>query len=185
MPMREVLCRHAFSLLRNHADAEDLVQETLFKAYLGFHSFQTGTNLKAWLTRILLNTYFSSHSSMKRRPPTIPVDFLSDYLVTHAGGCGAEAEGRSAEDQWLACLPDEEIAAAMAALPEPFRLVVYLHDVEGRRTPEISHLLGCPSGTVTSRLHRGRRRLRGLLCTSDSASATTSSVVEAQVSPPW
>jgi RNA polymerase sigma-70 factor (ECF subfamily) len=153
VPLLEPLYRQALGMTRNHADAEDLLQETMVKAYVGFHSFRPGSNLDAWLYRILINTYINSYRRKQRWP--------TEQLAVHARHTSAGF--RSAEDQALARMPDAEVKAAMEALPEKFRMTVYYADIEGLRYKQIAELMGIPHGTVMSRLHRGRRQLRGLL----------------------
>jgi RNA polymerase sigma-70 factor (ECF subfamily) len=145
----------------NHADAQDLVQDTMVKAYANFHSFRSGTNVTAWLYRILTNTYITGYRRRRGHPTQYSTEQMTDRLMTHPH-C-AWMKTLSAEDQALAALPDTEIKAAMLAVPEKFRAVVYYADVEGFRCEEIAHIMDIPKGTVRSRLSRGRRRLRGLL----------------------
>jgi RNA polymerase sigma-70 factor, ECF subfamily len=163
VPLRETLCRHAFSLCRNYSDAEDLVQETMLKAYLAFHSFWSGTNLRAWLLRIVTNGYINHYRKARRHPMLYSTEEMTDEHLAQVSARRTAAVLRSAEEQWLDSLPDHGIEAAMRALPVQFREVVYYRDVEGLRHREIAALMNIPCGTVVSRLHRGRRRLRGLL----------------------
>jgi RNA polymerase sigma-70 factor (ECF subfamily) len=163
VPLRDWLYRHAIRLSRNHADAEDLVQETVMKAYVHFNSFRSGTNLNAWLLRILTNTFINGYRKKRRQPAQYSTEQLTDQYLTEANGRSAASEIRSAEDHALDLLPDNDIKAAMLALPDIFREVVYYADVEGFRYQEIATLANIPHGTVMSRLHRGRRRLRLLL----------------------
>jgi RNA polymerase sigma-70 factor, ECF subfamily len=163
VPMRDLLYRHAFRMSRNHADAEDLVQETVMKAYAHFDSFRSGTNVKAWLLRILTNTYINSYRKKRRQPLQYSTEDLTDQYLTEANARSAASVLRSAEDHALDLLPDNDIKAAMQALPGQFRDVVYYADVEGFRYNEIATLMNTPRGTVMSRLHRGRRQLRILL----------------------
>jgi RNA polymerase sigma-70 factor, ECF subfamily len=163
VPLRELLYRHAFRMSHNHADAEDLVQETVMKAYAHFDSFRSGTNLKAWLLRILTNTYINSYRKKRRQPMQYSAEDLTDQYLTEANARSAASELRSAEDHALDLLPDNDIKAAMKALPGQFREVVYYADVEGFRYKEIAALTNVPHGTVMSRLHRGRKQLRMLL----------------------
>ena len=163
VPLRDLLYRHAFRMSRNHADAEDLVQETVMRAYAGFDSFRSGTNLKAWLLRILTNTYINSYRKKRRQPMQYSTEDVTDQYLTEANARSAASELRSAEDHALDLLPDTDIKAAMQALPSQFREVVYYADVEGLRYKEIAALTNTPQGTVMSRLHRGRQRLRTLL----------------------
>ncbi|WP_458319829.1 sigma-70 family RNA polymerase sigma factor [Mycolicibacterium brisbanense] len=158
-PLRHTLYRRAMSLCRNHADAEDLVQETMIKAYSGFHTFTPGTNLKAWLSRIMTNTHISGYRRSQRQPISYSMEGLSDEeLVNHAQRSGVGPV--SAEDEALAALPHTEINAALQALPRQFRAVVYYADVEGMPHRDIADIMGTPRGTVMSRLARGRQHLR-------------------------
>src|SRR5436305_3636725 len=146
----------ALRMTRNPADAEDLVQETYLKAYRAFGTFQQGTNLKAWLYRILTNTFINSYRSKKRRPDESELDEVEDlYLYRRLGGLEAAAAGRSAEEEVLDSITDDEVKRAIESLPEQFRLAVLLADVEGFSYKEIAEILGVPIGTVMSRLHRG------------------------------
>jgi RNA polymerase sigma-70 factor (ECF subfamily) len=163
VPMRDLLYRHAFRMSRNHADAEDLVQETVMRAYAHFDSFRSGTNVKAWLLRILTNTYINSYRKKRRQRLQYSTEDLTDQYLTEANARSAASVLRSAEDHALELLPDNDIKAAMQALPGQFRDVVYYADVEGFRYNEIATLMNTPRGTVMSRLHRGRRQLRILL----------------------
>ena len=151
----------AMRMTRNPADAEDLVQETYLRAYRGFGSFQEGTNLKAWLYRILTNTFINSYRSKKRRPDETELDEGEDlYLYRRLGGLEAARVGRSAEDELMDFFTDGEVKDAMDALPEQFRVAVLLADVEGFSYKEIAEILDIPIGTVMSRLHRGRKALQ-------------------------
>ena len=148
-------------MTRNPADAEDLVQETYLKAYRAFHTFQEGTNLKAWLYRILTNTYINSYRAKKRRPDETDLDEVEDlYLYRRIGGLEAAMAGRSAEDELLDRFTDAEVKEALESLPENFRMAVLLADVEGFAYKEIADILDIPIGTVMSRLHRGRKALQ-------------------------
>ena len=154
----------ALRMTRNPADAEDLVQETYLKAYRGFHTFQAGTNLKAWLYRILTNTFINSYRAKKRKPEQADVEDVEDlYLYHRLGGLEAAAAGRSAEDEVLDHFTDADVKSAIEALPENFRMAVLLADVEGFSYKEIAEILDIPIGTVMSRLHRGRRALQKAL----------------------
>ena len=161
--LRETLYRHAFRLSYNHTDAEDLVQETMMKAYGAFHSFQPGSNLNAWLFRILTNTYINGYRKKKRQPVQYSTELVTDQHLAEAYAHCAPTGMRSSEDEALDLLPDNDIKAAMQALPQQFRDVVYYADVQGFRYKEIAALMKIPTGTVMSRLHRGRQRLRSLL----------------------
>ncbi|MHB1536015.1 MAG: sigma-70 family RNA polymerase sigma factor [Acidimicrobiales bacterium] len=154
----------ALRMTRNPADAEDLVQETYLKAYRGFGSFQQDTNLKAWLYRILTNTFINTYRAKKRRPEQTELDDVEDlYLYRRLGGLEAVAAGRSAEEEVLEHFTDGDIKAALEALPEQFRIAVLLADVEGFSYKEIAEILDIPIGTVMSRLHRGRKALQKML----------------------
>jgi len=151
----------AMRMTRNPADAEDLVQETYLKAYRGFGGFQQGTNLKAWLYRILTNTFINSYRSKKRRPDETELDEVEDlYLYRRLGGLEAAQAGRSAEDELMDWFTDTEVKDALEALPEQFRMAVLLADVDGFSYKEIAEILDIPIGTVMSRLHRGRKSLQ-------------------------
>jgi RNA polymerase sigma-70 factor (ECF subfamily) len=161
MPLMSSLYAAAMRMTRNPADAEDLVQETYLKAYRGFGGFQEGTNLKAWLYRILTNTFINSYRSKKRRPDETELDEVEDlYLYRRLGGLEAASLGRSAEDELMDFFTDTEVKEAVEALPEQFRLAVILADVEGFSYKEIADILEIPIGTVMSRLHRGRKALQ-------------------------
>jgi RNA polymerase sigma-70 factor (ECF subfamily) len=151
----------AMRMTRNKSDAEDLVQETYLKAYRAFGGFQEGTNLRAWLYRILTNTFINIYRAKKRRPDESDLDDVEDlYLYRRLGGLEGAAAGRSAEDEVLEQITEGEVKAAIEALPEQFRMAVLLADVEGFQYKEIAEILDIPIGTVMSRLHRGRRALQ-------------------------
>ena len=151
----------AMRMTRNKADAEDLVQETYLKAYRGFGGFTEGTNLKAWLYRILTNTYINIYRAKKRRPEETDVeDFESLYLYHRLSASEGASAGRSAEEQVLDRFTEAEVKDAIEALPEQFRMAVILGDVEGFSYKEMAEILDVPIGTVMSRLHRGRRALQ-------------------------
>ena len=162
VPLLDGLYRQAYKLTRDHADAEDLIQDTAAKAYVGFHTYRDGTNLGGWLYRILLNSHITNYRKRQRSPAYLLTEDITDGQM--AAQARHSASGlRSAEDQVLASFGDSDVAAAMRALPEKLRTAVYYADVEGMRSKEICELTGVPLGTVMSRVHRGRRRLRQLL----------------------
>jgi RNA polymerase sigma-70 factor, ECF subfamily len=151
----------ALRMTRNAADAEDLVQETYLKAYRGFDSFTQGTNLKAWLYRILTNTFINRYRAAKRRPDETDLEEVEDfYLYRRLGGLEGVRASRSAEDELLDFFTEGEVRDAVESLPEHFRLAVLLADVEGFSYKEIAEILDIPIGTVMSRLHRGRKGLQ-------------------------
>jgi RNA polymerase sigma-70 factor, ECF subfamily len=163
VPLRDVMYRHAFRVSRNHADAEDLVQEAMMKAYAGFRSFRPDTNLRAWLLRILINSYISDYRKKRRQPVQYSTDEVTEQRLVDSYTRCEPAGLRSAEDQALDSLPDNDIRSAMQALPQQFRYVVYYADVEGLGYQQIAAIMNTPTGTVASQLHRGRRQLRRLL----------------------
>jgi RNA polymerase sigma-70 factor (ECF subfamily) len=161
MPLLPSLYSAALRLTRNPADAEDLVQEAFLRAYRGFSGFQEGTNLKAWMYRILTNAFINTYRKKQREPVTVQDEDIADwYLYDKLGAAGAEA---SAESEVLDKIPDEEVQRALEALPEGFRMAVLLADVEGFSYKEIAEILEIPIGTVMSRLHRGRKALQKAL----------------------
>ena len=163
LPLTGRLYSAALRYTRNPADAEDLVQETMAKAFRSFHQYRQGTNLKAWLYRVLHTTYISMYRKAQRRPQESlqeEIDDFSFYDRVSRNGAGA-----SAESQVLGALTSDEIKQAMADLPESFRLAVYLADVEGFAYREIAEIMDTPVGTVMSRLHRGRKALHQALAT--------------------
>jgi len=149
----------ALRMTRNPADAEDIVQETYLKAYRAYDTYKEGTNLKAWLYRILTNTYINRYRKLQRRPSEVELGELQDlYLFKRLGeASGAE---RSTEESVLEAMVDTDIKAALESLPEKFRMPVLLADVEGFSYKEIAEILDVPIGTVMSRLHRGRKALQ-------------------------
>ncbi len=166
LPYLDQLYAAALRYTRNPTDAEDLVQDAFAKAYAAFHQFRPGTNLRAWLYRILTNTYINSYRRKQRQFDEVSADAYRDGL-----GDGdfslydriAETTEAPAETQLLRHLPDEEVKQALAALPDQFRMAVYLADVEGFTYAEIAEIMGTPIGTVMSRLHRGRAALQKAL----------------------
>lgn len=186
MPFMDQLYSHALRMTRNPADAEDLVQETYLRGYRGYEGFTEGTNLRAWLFRILTNNYINTYRKKQRRPHETDLDDVEDlYLYRRIGGADAATLGRSAEEELFEHLTDGEIKQAIEDLPEQYRHAVLLADVEGFAYKEIAEILDVPIGTVMSRIHRGRKRLqaqlyefgrsRGLVDDSDEVAESTTS----------
>ena len=164
MPYMDQLYGAARRMTRNDAAAEDLVQETYLRAYKGFDRFTEGTNLRAWLFRILTNLFINEYRRRKRRPEEVDLgDTDTLYLYRGLGGADSARLARSAEDELLDELTSSEVRDAIEALPEGYRVAVLLADVEGFAYKEIAEILDVPIGTVMSRLHRGRKRLRQTL----------------------
>ncbi|MFP3969529.1 sigma-70 family RNA polymerase sigma factor [Actinomadura fulvescens] len=161
LPYVAPLYASAVRMTRNSADAEDLLQETLAKAYVNFHQFQEGTNLKAWLHRILTNNFINTYRKRQREPMRAGSEELEEWQIAHAEANSAGF--RSAESEALDRMPDSEVVTALRRLPKDFRDAVYLADVEGYPYKEIAEMMGTPIGTVMSRLHRGRKQLRDAL----------------------
>ncbi len=176
----------AMRMTRNRADAEDLVQETYLKGFRSFHTFTEGTNLRAWLFRILTNTYINKYRAKQRRPDESDLGDIEDlYLYKRIGTLADASIGRSAEESLMEMLPDDEVKQALESLPDNFRLPIVLADVEGFAYKEIAEMLEIPIGTVMSRLHRGRKAMqkalhsyaleRGLARSGSTDSATAAS----------
>jgi RNA polymerase sigma-70 factor (ECF subfamily) len=159
LPYLDRLYSAALRYTRNGSDAEDLVQEAVAKAYSAFHQYQQGTNLRAWLYRILHNTYINLYRKKQRRPQETLQDTTENFSFYDT----VATAGASAEREVLAGLTDEEVKRALADLPESFRVAVYLADVEGFAYKEIAEVMDTPIGTVMSRLHRGRKALQQAL----------------------
>jgi RNA polymerase sigma-70 factor (ECF subfamily) len=164
MEFMPALYTAALRMTRNAAEAEDLVQETYLKAYRAFGSFEQGTNLKAWLYKILTNTFINAYRSRRRRPEQTEIEDVEDlYLYRRLGGLEGASAGRSAEEEVLDRFTDADVKEALESLPESSRMAVLLADVEGFSYREIADILDIPIGTVMSRLHRGRRALQKAL----------------------
>lgn len=162
LPLLDQLYGGALRLTRNPADAEDLVQETYIKAFQAFDGFTQGTNLKAWMYRIMTNLYITNYRKAQRRPTQTSAEEITDYQLLSSAS--HESQGlESAEVEALKKLPTSEISEALNALSEDYRMVVYYADVEGLAYKEIAEIMGVPLGTVMSRLHRGRKKLRDAL----------------------
>ncbi len=161
MPYMSALYSAALRMTRNPADAEDLVQETYLRAYRGFGGFQEGTNLKAWLYKILSNTFINTYRARKRRPQETDLDEGEDfYLFNRLRGLEAVEAGRTPETDVLDQMPEDVVKTALEELPDQFRMAVLLADVEGFSYKEIADIMDVPIGTVMSRLHRGRKQLQ-------------------------
>ena len=155
MPLMSGLYSAAMRMTRNAADAEDLVQETYLKAYRAYDRFEAGTNLKAWMYRILTNTYINAYRKKQRRPDESDIDDVEDlYLYRRIGGAEGATLGRSAEDELMEMFGEDEVKVALEDLPDHYRMPIILADVEGFAYKEIAEILDVPIGTVMSRLHR-------------------------------
>jgi RNA polymerase sigma-70 factor (ECF subfamily) len=172
IPLRAPLYRRALRLTSNRTDAENLLQDTMLAAYVGFHSFREGTNLNAWLHRILKNKYIDTYRKSQRQPVVyLRADITDELLAVNVAH--SSTGQRSAEDDALDTLPNTDIKMAMKALPEQTRLVVYYADVQDLKYRQIAEIMHIPQGTVMSRLHRGRRQLRRLLADVAEYTGTT------------
>ena len=154
----------ALRMTRSRSDAEDLVQETYIKGWRSFHTFQEGTNLRAWLFRIMTNTYINKYNAQKRKGTEVELDDVEElFLYKRLGSIDQSQLSSSAEDQMLELFTDDEVKSALEDLPEDFRVPVLLSDVDGFSYKEISEMLEIPIGTVMSRLHRGRKAMQKML----------------------
>ncbi len=154
----------ALRMTRNRSDAEDLVQETYIKGWRSFHTFQEGTNLRAWLFRIMTNTYINKYNAKKRKGTEVELDDIEElFLYKRLGSIDQSQLSSSAEDQMLELFTDDEVKSALESLPEDFRIPVLLSDVNGFAYKEIAEMLEIPIGTVMSRLHRGRKAMQKML----------------------
>ncbi|MCX6515304.1 MAG: sigma-70 family RNA polymerase sigma factor [Actinobacteria bacterium] len=154
----------ALRMTRSRSDAEDLVQETYIKGWRSFHTFQEGTNLRAWLFRIMTNTYINKYNAQKRKGTEVELDDVEElFLYKRLGAIDQSQLSSSAEDQMLELFTDDEVKNALESLPEDFRIPVLLSDVDGFSYKEIAEMLEIPIGTVMSRLHRGRKAMQKML----------------------
>lgn len=162
IPLRGQLYRAARRYTRTHADAEDLVQETMVRAYVGFSTFRHGTNIRAWLYTIMTRTWMNAHRAAQRRPAECLADDLGELLIS-AESQRLRAGRLTAEEEALQLIGDVEVRQALQKLPTAQQLAVYYADVEGFRYKEIAQILDIPMGSVMSRVHRGRQNMRKLL----------------------
>ena len=154
----------ALRMTRSRSDAEDLVQETYIKGWRSFHTFQEGTNLRAWLFRIMTNTYINKYNAQKRKGTEVELDDVEElFLYKRLGSIDQSQLSSSAEDQMLELFTDDEVKNALEELPEDFRIPVLLSDVDGFSYKDIAEMLEIPIGTVMSRLHRGRKAMQKML----------------------
>jgi RNA polymerase sigma-70 factor, ECF subfamily len=154
----------AMRMTRNRSDAEDLVQETFIKAWRSFATYQQGTNLRAWLFRIMTNTYINKYNAQQRKPTITELDDVEElFLYKRLGSVDQSQLSQSAEDQMLSLFTDDEVKKALEELPDQFRIPVLMSDVEGFSYKEIAEILEIPLGTVMSRLHRGRKSMQKML----------------------
>jgi RNA polymerase sigma-70 factor (ECF subfamily) len=154
----------AMRMTRNRSDAEDLVQETFIKAWRSFATYQQGTNLRAWLFRIMTNTYINKYNAQQRKPTETELDDVEElFLYKRLGAVDQSQLSQSAEDQMLSLFTDDEVKKALEELPDQFRIPVLMSDVEGFSYKEIAEILEIPLGTVMSRLHRGRKSMQKML----------------------
>ena len=154
----------AMRMTRNRSDAEDLVQETFIKAWRSFATYQQGTNLRAWLFRIMTNTYINKYNAQQRKPTETELDDVEElFLYKRLGSVDQSQLSQSAEDQMLSLFTDDEVKKALEELPEQFRITVLMSDVEGFSYKEIAEILEIPLGKVMSRLHRGRKAMQKML----------------------
>lgn len=160
MGLMSSLYSAAMRMTRNPADAEDLVQETYLRAYRGYEGFKAGTNLKAWMYRILTNAYLNDYRKKQRRPAETDLEAVEDLYLYRRLGPDAGRLGRSVEDELAGLFVDHEVKQAVEDLPDHYRIPILLADVEGFAYAEIAEILDVPIGTVMSRLHRGRKQLQ-------------------------
>jgi RNA polymerase sigma-70 factor (ECF subfamily) len=172
-PLFDALLRRASGLTKTHADAEDLVQDTLLHAFIGYHTFREGTDFKAWLFRILYNRWVSTFRAKQRRPSEVPVDDVTERDLADSAARQSTAS-RSAEAEALTRLPDGDLRSALATLPDDFRTVLFYAEVQGHTFAETATILNIPRGTVMSRVSRGRQRLR--IALADTAHAPTAQI---------